>query len=107
MFRIVGAERARALNGKLLTVNSKILPDNMALMDVANPLVRVQLLKHLRRAVAGEIAGGGQSYHSHVAYSSSNHRGVGKLANVDRDFDPLLDKVDVTAGDLEFDGDGR
>ncbi|WFS25020.1 MULTISPECIES: hypothetical protein [Rhizobium] len=103
MFRIVGAERARALNGELLTVNSRIVPDNMALMDVVNPLVRVQLLQHLRRAVAG----GGQSYHSHVAYSSSNHRGDGKLANVDRDIDPLLDKVDVTAEDPKFDGDGR
>lgn len=76
MFGIIRAERAPALKGKLLAVYGKIPPDSVALMNVSNPLMRVQRVQRSRRAVLGEIAGGGQGYHSHVGYSLGNRSRV-------------------------------
>nr|WP_246697299.1 hypothetical protein [Rhizobium sp. G21] len=53
MFGIVGAEGAAAFQGDLLALDREIPADRVALMDVADPLVALQIVQRSRRAAPG------------------------------------------------------
>lgn len=67
MLRVVRAKCSPTIDRDLPAFHVKTPSYDIALMDIADPLVGTQLVYRLRQAVLGKIASGGQSYHPHVA----------------------------------------